>query len=344
MKLNASIEIKTKLRLLMEYINVIIVVLLGISLYLLYNHESQKKPPQKIEYKKNDKTFLEKIKKYTGKYIVGAAGKKYPYHMDYALDPEDMFDPITENQYHPDYVEVLSVLNKIIKPSIFNPAALPIVTQTNGEKREVFPIANRFVFDLSRKAGVSLKLVDIIYIKKYITEDQEKMKFDLVIQKETPIPSKMKMLLRVSIIYNTNNVIDENNFFDEAWSTRLTKKPILDEAFVLGYSTGYYDIESQAQTEYYAFKNVDENNFMDESTVDNVVRSVRRKHALETGCLNVTWDEDGRDYWVNDLDISNWGTSDRRGTHSNFTKYPKPCDTDQSNELYGAIGTKIIDI
>jgi hypothetical protein len=339
----------------MNYTNIIIVILLLFAVYLLFNYESKKYRTYNTPYVHDNSTFLEKIKNHTGKYIpypketkqdyvVGWNGKKYPYHMDYALDPEDMFDPITENQYHPDYVEVLSVLNKIIKPSIFNPAALPVVVQTNGEKKDVFPIATRFVFDLSRKAGVSLKLVDIIYVKKYITEDQEKVKFDLVIQKETPIPSKIKMLLRVVIIYNTNNIIDENNFFDEAWSTRLTKKPVLDEAFVLGYSQGYYDIESQAQTEYYAFKDVDDNDFMDESTVDNVVRSVRRKHALETGCLNVTWDEDGRDYWVNDLDMSNWGNTDRRGIKSNFTKYPKPCDVDKSNELYGAIGTKIIDM
>jgi len=337
----------------MKNINIVVVILLGIGIYLLYVHQSNRNKGYEIPYESDDNSFLNKIKKYTGKhlpdktkqkYIVGMSGNKYPYDVEYALDPEDMFDPITENQYNPDYVEVLSVLDKLIKPSIFNPAALPVVVQTKGEKRDVFPVANRFVFDLSRKAGVSLKLIDIIHVKKYITEDQEKVKFVLVLQKETPIPSKIKMLLSVTIIYNTNNVVDENNFFDEAWSTRLTKKPILDEAFVLGYSTGYYDIESQAQTEYYAFKDVDDNDFMDQSTVDNVVRSVRRKHALETGCLNVTWDEDGRDYWVNNLDMSNWGNADRRGKNARFSKYPKPCDTDESNELYGSIGTKIIDI
>ncbi len=343
----------------MKYVNIVILLLLIIGAYLLYvaveKKEYQKQQVQ-VQNKTNEETkppsFIKKIKKYMKKFvpskndssdIVSAVnGKRYPYKIDYAVDPEDMYDPITTNQYHPDYVEVLSVLNKLIKPSIFNPATLPVSVIANGEKKDVFPLATRFVFDLSRRSSVSLKLVDIIYIKKYITEDQEKISFDLVIQKESPIPSKVKMLLRCVIIYNTNNVVDGNNFFDEAWSTKLTKKPILDSAFVLGYSTGYFDIESQAQTEYYAFKDVDDTKFMDESTVNSVVSAVRRKHALENGCLNVSWDEDGRDYWVSDLDASSWGNTNRRNT--DFSKYPKPCSSDQSNELYGAFGTKVFDI
>jgi len=51
---HAILEIKTKLRLLlMKYINVIIIVLLGISLYLLYNYESQKTTPL-VESKRPD--------------------------------------------------------------------------------------------------------------------------------------------------------------------------------------------------------------------------------------------------------------------------------------------------
>lgn len=341
---------------MMKYTNIVILILLAIGAYLLYTAIERKEMVKEQTHTPSVRkpSFLKKMKKYMNSFVpsetdnsdqvVGYNGKKYPYKIDYAIDPEDMYDPITTNQYHPDYVEVLSVLNKLIKPSIFNPSTLPVSVVANGEKKDVLPIASRFVHDLSRRSGVSLALVDIIYIKKYITEDQEKISFDLIIQKEATqdqLPSKVKMLLRCVIVYNTENVVDQNNFFDEAWSTRMTKKPILDSAFVLGYSTSYFDIESQAQTEYYAFKDVDDKKFMDESTVNNIVRAVRRKHALENGCLNVDWDEDGRDYWVSDLDASKWGQTDRRNT--NFSKYPKPCTTDQSQELYGAFGTKIFD-
>lgn len=324
----------------MKETDVIILLILGVIVYFVYKYEYNKYiVPNTPTFSKSP---LRHRKKKTPKYFVAPNGKKYPYHVDYMVDEDSMYDPLITNQYHPDYVEVLSVLDKMIKQSVFNPATLPVIVKSDGEKKDVYPIANRFVFELSRKTGVSLKLVDIIYIKKQITEDQERIKFDLVIQKESPVPSKIKMLLRVAIIYNTNDVITENNFFDEAWRSSLSRKPLLDEVFVLGYSSGYFDIESQAQTEYYAFKDIDEDSFMDESTVNDVVRSVRRKHALENGCLNVAWDEDGRDYYVSDLDATNWGNTDRRGTNAHFTSLPKPCSSFDSDELYGAIGTKII--
>jgi hypothetical protein len=327
--------------------DIIILIIIGIGLYLLYKYEYNKQitldQPNDTSSKPVQITAKDFNNRRKQNYITGQNGKKYPYKMKYIYDPNEDYDPITINQYHPDYVEVLSVLNKMIKPSIFNPTALPVIMQQDGDKKDVFPIANRFVFELSRKASVSLKLIDIIYVKKQITEDQERVKFDLVIQKETPIPTKIKMLLRVAVIFNTENVVDENNFFEAAWKTKLSRRPILDEVFVLGYSSGYFDIESQAQTEYYAFKDIDDNSFMDESTVNDVVKAVRRKNALETGCLNVAWDEDGRDYYVADIDASNWGMTDRRGVKSNFSKLPKPCSSEESNELYGTIGTRIID-
>lgn len=332
----------------MEATRIIIIVLLAIGGYMLYtyikNNRNTSVPTSDslidIRNSDNKQKYVPTEKKSLKDYIIGSGGKKYPYKMDYMVNPDSMNEITTTNQYHPDYADVLPVLNGLIKESIFNPATLPVIVKTEGEKKDVFPIANRFVFDLSRKSRVSLSLVDIIYVTKQITEDQERVKFDLVIKKDAPIPSKIRMLLRVAIVYNTDNVVDENNFFDKAWQNKYGKKPILDEVFVLGYSSGYFDIESQAQTEYYALHDVDDTRFMDESTVNNIVKSVRRKHALENGCLNTAWDEDGRDYYVNDLDASKWGNAERR---QHPTALPKPCSSYEADEMYGTIGTRIID-
>lgn len=330
----------------MESTRIIIVILLAIGGYMLYNYIKVQHTVPPNDNLSIDNGYQGPMPKYIPKkektslkdYVVGTGGKKYPYKMDYMINPDS--EPSTTNQYNPDYADVLVVLDGLKKESIFNPATLPVIVKTEGEKKDVFPIANRFVFDLSRKARVSLSLVDIIYVTKQVTEDQERVKFDLVIKKDAPLPSKIRMLLRVAIVYNTDNVVNENNFFDKAWQNKLGKKPILDEVFVLGYSSGYFDIESQAQTEYYSLHDVDDTRFMDESTVNNIVKSVRRKHALENGCLNTAWDEDGRDYYVNDLDASKWGNAERR---SNPTALPKPCSSYEADEMYGTIGTRIID-
>jgi len=312
---------------------ILLLIILVVAAYLLYVYlASQKSPLLDIP-----RTIMNK------KYAKPRDNRKYPYRVDYIADPLENYKPEVINPYHPDYVEVISVVDKLIKPSIFNPASLPIVVNVEADKKDAFPIANRFVYDLSKKAGISLKLVDIIYVRKQLTDSQERLKFDIVVQKELPIPTKIKMLMRVVIVYNTDDVVNEDNFFDKAWQTRLNKKPILDEVYILGYSSGYFDIESQAQTEYYAFKDVDDTSFMDNSTVNGIVQAVRRRHALETGCLNAAWDEDGRDYAVRDLDASNWGMVDRRGLNAQFTKAPKPCGSFESDQLYGAIGTKVLD-
>lgn len=326
----------------MKSTNIAVILILALAGYVLYNYfKDENMIDQSVVYQKIDSIPQKLKKKFDFKNsIVSFNNKRYPYKVDYAVNPNEMNETSTINQYHPDFADVLVVLNGLIKESIFNPATLPVIVKMEGEKKDVFTIANRFVFDLSRKSKVSLSLVDIIYVTKQITEDQERVKFDIVLKKDAPIPSKIKMLLRVAIVYNTENVVDETNFFDKAWQNKWARKPILDEVFVLGYSSGYFDIESQAQSEYYALPDIDDTRFMDESTVNNIVRSVRRKHALENGCLNNAWDEDGKDYFVNDLDASKWGSNDRRNKP---TALPKACSSYEADQMYGTLGTRIID-
>ena len=262
-------------------------------------------------------------------------GKQYPYKVDLINNPDD---EIVTNQYHPDYARVFGYLNTRNKQALFNFACLPIVTKVDGEKKDVFPIVNRFVYELSKKSDTGLKLVDIINVKKYIIENQEKYRCDVILQKETPLPSSAKMIVRMSYVYNTADTVEESDFFDKAWTNNLSRKPLIDEINIIGYATNTYDIESQAQTEYYAFNNTEDERFMDTGEINNVVDIVRKKHALENGCLNTDWDEDGKKSFLNgNLDAKNWGQTDRRNK-SIYMQDPR------ADNFYPSIGTAMLDV
>jgi hypothetical protein len=359
-----------------HYNNIIVLSLIGIAFYLFYKYELNKKKSENIfvasdfklkydkdEYNHDDKMELypkcnkinkhHKTKKFdyndtgNGKHGYTAYnGKKYPYKIDLNVDPDEEVVP---NQYHPDYTSVVEYLNSRMKPTIFNVAFLPVVMKFDGEKKDVFAVVNRFVFELSRKTKMSLKILDIVKVRKSVIENQEKYQCDIILQKETPLPSKIKMIIRMSYVYNTDDTIDEDDFFEQAWTNKLVKQPILDETFIIGYTPNYYDIESQAQTEYYAFKDVDQENFMDEQDIDKIVKGVRRKHAMENGCVNTTWDEDGRALLNNgkyeakyevdtSLCSSNWGNTNRRNEKSAYTKNV------YTDNLYPSIGTSMLDV
>jgi hypothetical protein len=350
-----------------EYNNIIIIVLVGLAFYLFYNYEKKKMKDNKIKIlNKNDQyadspeiitqnmdfDFRDDIKPRTFDYLssmngknsyVSYKGKQYPYKVDLINDPDD---EIVTNQYHPDYMRVVAYLNSRNKQTLFNFACLPIIEKSVAEKKDVFPIVNRFVYELSKKTDTGLKLVDMVRIKKFIIEDQEKYQCDVILQKDAPVPSNVKMIVRMSYVYNTDDTVDETDFFEKAWANKLAKRPLVDEINIVGYATNTYDIESQAQTEYYAFNNVEDERFMEEGDINRVVASVRKKHAMENGCLNTDWDEDGRKFYFpdkpskytnpdGDLSATNWGQTNRRNTPSKYEQDPR------TDNLYPSIGTSV---
>jgi len=348
------------------YNNIIVLVLVGTAFFLFYKYELNKKKPKHVflpsEFKKkyyNRQQYDDNMDLYPTQCnsfnshgipdkqnYTAYNGKKYPYKIDLNVDQDD---DVVPNVYHPDYTSVVEYLNSRLKPTVFNSAFLPVVMKFDGEKRDVYPVVNRFVFELSRKTDTGLKIIDIIKIKKYVIENQEKYRCDIILQKENPLPSKIKMIIRMSYVYNTDDVLDEDDFFEQSWTNKLTKQPILDETFIIGYTPNYYDIESQAQTEFYAFRDNDQENFMNEQDIDKIVKGVRRKHAMENGCINTTWDDDGRAL-LNDgkseakydidtsLSSSNWGNTNRRNEKSVYTKNVF------TDNLYPSIGTSMFDV
>ena len=269
---------------------VILLIIVGI-IYSLYKNECLKKKTAKLRrhMKVNPSDFSR---------MMSIKDRKEfpPYDMDTLLNPQDI-DFQDNSQYHPDYVEVLAVINKYRWASIFNLANIPVLRVVEAEKRDVYPWANKFIFSLSRKSGVGLRLVDIIRVMKFITEDQTKLQFDLVLQKETPVPTRVKMILRVSLVFDYNTA-NETDFFKAHTSWyRLTPK--LDEAFIVGFTTGYYDIASEATTQYYSFSNLENDQYFDPETIRKVVRRKKLRSDMETSCLNTLWDEDGRNYYGN---------------------------------------------
>src|SRR5690606_2895031 len=117
------------------------------------------------------------------------------------------------------------------------------VQKSDADKKDVFPVVNRFVYELSKKSDTGLKLIDIYNVRKYVIENQEKYRCNVVLQKETPLPSPVKMIVRMSYVYNTDDTVSESDFFEKAWTNNLSRRPMLDEVFIIGYATNTYDIE-----------------------------------------------------------------------------------------------------
>lgn len=351
-----------------EYKNGIIIVLVIVGVYLLYVYIRNKKETD-VTFSKKDfdvnydfsKDFVKKNYDRPFDYLspengkksyVSYTGKQYPYKVDLINDPDD---EIVTNQYHPDYSRVVAYLNSRNKQALFNFACLPVVMQSDVEKKDVFPIVNRFVYELSNKTQIGLKLVDITNCKRYLVENQEKIQCNVILHKDSPIPSSLKMIVKLSYVYNTDDTLDENDFFEKAFTMKLQRRPLIDEINIVGYSTNTYDIESQAQTEYYAFASVEDERFLEENDVNNIVRTIRKKHAQENSCLNTDWDEDGKAFFFKDkmntyydpdgdLKSSEWGTTNRRNEQSVYTRNPRPATFYNSDNLYSSVGVAMLDI
>lgn len=222
-------------------------------------------------------------------------------------------DFIDENKFHPDYSELISIIEEYNKGSIFNIANQPVLRVMDAEKRDVWPWANKFIFQMSERAAVTLKMIDIFRVKKFITEDETKYQFDLVIQKEGPTMTKVKMILRVSCVFKFNYA-DEGAFF-KAHTDLFKPTPELDEIFIVGYSTGYYDILSERHSEYYAFNNLQNDEVIDQETIRKTLRRKRFQLDSQTRGLNILFDEDGREF----------------------------ANLDEPDNIYSGIGTPIIE-
>ncbi len=195
------------------------------------------------------------------------------------------------DQYHPDYSDILGIINEYSKGSIFNAANTPVLRVVDAEKRDVYPWCSKFVFELARRAGCSLKIIDIIRVRKYITEDESKYQFDVVLQKDGPIITKVKMVLRVSCVFKFDYAT-EGSFF-KANTSLFKPTPELDEIFIVGFTTNYYDILSERNSEYYSFTNMENDEVIDPETIQRVLRRRKYQKDNESRALNILWDENG---------------------------------------------------
>jgi hypothetical protein len=221
-----------------------------------------------------------------------AVADLHPVKIERLTEPDEkpMF------QTHPDYLEVLEILkNAASSEQLFNPAAIPVTNKGRADKRDVYEYANKFVYRLSTKSKVGLGMLDILRVYRWATEDQTRYEFDLVLQRDTPEPSKTKMILRVCMVLDYTQADDEKFFDDYLLSNKATPK--LESAAVIGYTDDYLDVHSEAMLQYKAISNdADGEDFMQDSQIDSIVKRVRKMHADETRGVNGALDEDGENY------------------------------------------------
>lgn len=272
----------------LKIIDVSLIIIFGALIYLFLENKNKKKhaePVQKRTLIKRRKTFLD---------------EDLSASEDLLAEPSCYSEEKTSNKYHPDYADVLAIINEYSSNTIFNIANRP-VTKAVGDgtgKKDVWTFANKFIFDLSRKSGAELELIDINTVIKYLTEDQTKYQFNMVIQKNNPKPTKVKMILNVSCV--TGEIYSNEDSFEQAVTSSIQPLPQLDKIDIIGFSTGSYDIQSERTTQYYAFNNLEDDEMMNPDEIARVVRKKQFANDAEMRSLTTLWDEDGRNYYIPD--------------------------------------------
>jgi hypothetical protein len=197
--------------------------------------------------------------------------------------------------YDADYAELQLVIDNGTLDAVFNPANLPLTTAGRGEKRDVYPHATKLVYKLGRKAAVGLSLLDVCRIQREATETQTRYTYEMVVQRDTPVPSKRMAVLRVQMImdFSQPNGPSGEGFFNDYMLTN-EPTPKLESITLVDIVRDYVDMQSEATTQYYALNN-EADDFAKQQQISKIVRDTRKKHNSEIRDLNVLVDENGED-------------------------------------------------
>jgi hypothetical protein len=200
------------------------------------------------------------------------------------------------NQYYEDYEEMQLVIDNMTPDAVFNQANLPLTTSGRGEKRDVYPHANKLVYKIGRQAGIGLSLIDICKIRRETIETQTRYTFELIVQRDTPVPCRNMAVIEVQLIldFSQENGPSGEGFFNEYMLTN-EPTPKIESITVLKTVQDYMDLQSEAVTQFYAFDNNESSNFAKQEEIKRIVRETRKKHDNDVRDLNVLLDENGED-------------------------------------------------
>jgi hypothetical protein len=214
-----------------------------------------------------------------------------------SIPRDHLRDPVEKQSQSPvqgEYMELQLIIDNIQGDNIFNPANLPVTTSGSGEKRDVYQFANKFIYKLGKRAGMGLSIIDIKNVKRVTTEAQTLFRYDVVVQRDTPIPAQEMAILRIEMIMDFSQPSNEK-FFDDYM---LTKEPTpkLQSVKLVSTVRDYSDPGSEAITQYYAITPEDEEgDFTSEADIQRTLRQVRAKHNDESGQRNALLDEYGQE-------------------------------------------------
>jgi hypothetical protein len=196
-------------------------------------------------------------------------------------------------KYDEDYAELQLVIDNLTPDAVFNPAVLPLSTTGRGEKRDVYPHANKLVYKLGRESGIGLRLIDIRRITRETTEIQTRYGYELIVQRDTPEPCERMAIIAVQMILDFSQPSGEGFFKDYMLTNEPTPK--LESVVILEYVNDYVDLQSEAVTQFYAIDGDESANFLKQNDIRKIVTDTRKKHNHEVRDLNVLIDENGED-------------------------------------------------
>lgn len=207
----------------------------------------------------------------------------------------------TTVKYHPDYKEILALIDGVFDRVRFNYTNLPAYGPVNLEKREVFQIVTKFVRMLGIKTACSYKIVDISNSYKWKTDKETKFVFDLVLQKELPLQSQSKIVLNVSLIQE--NWVDELRFFKGEifdQETRMEYMTVVgyvnpDNVFVQEYGSAY------DRKELASYESLEGDMIMGQECIDRILKAKKKEYINEMEGRNTFYDENGKSYFNRDI-------------------------------------------
>lgn len=294
----------------MSIVNLLIIIVIILILYWIFSSGVTKSDNTKNEKKYKNKQKRESSQ---GDEPPARCGPK-------AVTRDVQLDFYPNNQYHPDYTDILSIIQNWTKTDKFNSANLPVREVQGTEVRTVWPLAEKLVYSIEKRAGVGLHLIEVGNIHQYETEVQVRYVFDMVLQRDAPEPSNTKII--INIVALQDEEANEDDFFvpdnmvftiDNKqilfWDTGM-KSVIIEDLYIVGYiSPGnkkYAEIgglEKIADNKYHKFDRIEENG--DEITDPEYVRQEVIKHKKlqneEQRYCNVLLDEDCRDFFDQDF-------------------------------------------
>lgn len=137
-----------------------------------------------------------------------------------------------------------------------------------------------------------IKLVSILQLQKYETDDEIKYACTIVLQKEHV---EDQIIIKVSIFQDKRPLRDENNFHV---NSVVTLRAIIEEIFIVGYLSKYGNDASlmfnDGKEKYYDYDKMEQNNLLDPKLIQKVLLTKYDQRVKEMQQRNALLDEEGQ--------------------------------------------------